>query len=222
MNLPLLKHLISRMPASWQWEMKRRFYRRQIQRDSFVTDEPEYAILDSLLSTGDWAIDVGANIGHYTKRMSEIVGEHGRIIAFEPIGDTFSLLAANLQAFRYENVSLLNAAASDQTGIAGMSIPHFENGMRNYYEASITTNGDGLQAMTLAIDSLCLPSAVQLVKIDAEGHELNVLRGMTQLLSRDKPVLIIEVSSREVDSFLEPLGYSRETLPNSPNHIYRA
>ena len=103
-----------------------------------------------------------------------------------------------------------------------MSIPHFENGMRNYYEASITTNGDGLQAMTLAIDSLCLPSAVQLVKIDAEGHELNVLRGMTQLLSRDKPVLIIEVSSREVDSFLEPLGYSRETLPNSPNHIYRA
>jgi len=222
MNLPLLKHLISRMPASWQWEMKRRFYRRQIQRDSFVTDEPEYAILDSLLSTGDWAIDVGANIGHYTKRMSEIVGEHGRIIAFEPIGDTFSLLAANLQAFRYKNVSLLNAAASDQTGIAGMSIPHFENGMRNYYEASITTNGDGLQAMTLAIDSLCLPSAVQLVKIDAEGHELNVLRGMTQLLSRDKPVLIIEVSSREVDSFLEPLGYSRETLPNSPNHIYRA
>lgn len=202
--------------------MKRRFYRRQIQRDSFVTDEPEYAILDSLLSTGDWAIDVGANIGHYTKRMSEIVGEHGRIIAFEPIGDTFSLLAANLQAFRYKNVSLLNAAASDQTGIAGMSIPHFENGMRNYYEASITTNGDGLQAMTLAIDSLCLPSAVQLVKIDAEGHELNVLRGMTQLLSRDKPVLIIEVSSREVDSFLEPLGYSRETLPNSPNHIYRA
>jgi len=210
------------MPASWQWEIKRHLYRRQIQRDSFVTDEPEYPILDSLLSTGDWAIDVGANIGHYTKRMSEIVGEHGRIIAFEPIGDTFSLLAANLQAFRYKNVSLLNAAASDQTGIAGMSIPHFENGMRNYYEASITTNGDGLQAMTLAIDSLCLPSAVQLVKIDAEGHELNVLRGMTQLLSRDKPVLIIEVSSREVDSFLEPLGYSRETLPNSPNHIYRA
>ncbi|PYS61223.1 MAG: hypothetical protein DMF76_11705 [Acidobacteria bacterium] len=222
MNLPLLKHLISRMPASWQWEMKRRFYRRQIQRDSFVTDEPEYAILDSLLSTGDWAIDVGANIGHYTKRMSEIVGEHGRIIAFEPIGATFSLLAANLQIFRYQNVTLLNAAASDKSGIAGMSIPHFENGMRNYYEASITTNGDGLQAMTLAIDSLCLPSAVQLVKIDAEGHELNVLRGMTQLLSRDKPVLIIEVSSREVDSFLEPLGYSRETLPNSPNHIYRA
>ncbi len=222
MQLRLLKHVASRMPASWQLEIKRHLYRRQIQRDSFVTDEPEYPILDSLLSTGDWAIDVGANIGHYTKRMSEIVGEHGRIIAFEPIGDTFSLLAANLQAFRYKNVSLLNAAASDQTGIAGMSIPHFENGMRNYYEASITTNGDGLQAMTLAIDSLCLPSAVRLVKIDAEGHELNVLRGMTQLLSRDKPVLIIEVSSREVDSFLEPLGYSRETLPNSPNHIYRA
>jgi len=221
MRLPLLKRIVSGMPASWLWEMKRRLYRRQILHDRFVTDEPEYAILDSLLSAGDWAIDVGANIGHYTKRMSDIVGEHGRIVAFEPIGDTFSLLAANLQTFRYQNVTLLNAAASDKSGIAGMLIPNFENGMRNYYEASITTNGDGLKALTLAIDSLCLPSSVRVVKIDAEGHELNVLRGMTQLLSRDKPVLIVEVSSHEVDLFLERLGYSRETLPNSPNHIYR-
>jgi FkbM family methyltransferase len=215
------KNLAARMPGSWQLEMKRHLYRRQIRRDSFVTYEPEFAILDSLVSAGDWAIDVGANIGHYTKRMSDIVGEHGRIIAFEPIGETFSLLAGNVRNFKFQNVTLLNAAASDKSAIAGMSIPHYENGMRNFYEASITTNGEGLQAMTLAIDSLSLPSSVSLVKIDAEGHELNVLRGMSQLLERDKPFLIIEVSSREVDLFLEPRGYSRETLPNSPNHIYR-
>src|ERR1051326_740620 len=215
------KNLAARMPGSWQLEMKRHLYRRQIRRDSFVTYEPEFAILDSLVSAGDWAIDVGANIGHYTKRMSDIVGEHGRIIAFEPIGETFSLLAGNVRNFKFQNVTLLNAAASDKSAIAGMSIPHYENGMSNFYEASITTNGEGLQAMTLAIDSLSLPSSVSLVKIDAEGHELNVLRGMSQLLERDKPFLIIEVSSREVDLFLEPRGYSRETLPNSPNHIYR-
>jgi hypothetical protein len=59
------------------------------------------------------------------------------------------------------------------------------------------------------------------VKIDAEGHELQVLLGMTQLLARDKPVLIVEANCGEVDAFLESLNYAVESLPDSPNHIYR-
>ena len=210
------------MPSSWQLEMKRHRYRRQIANDTFVTEEPEYALLSSLLDEGDWAIDVGANIGHYTKRMSDLVGQAGRVIAFEPVVDTFSLLAANVQNCEFQNVTLLNAAASDATGLASISIPHFENGTLNYYEASINHEDQGLSVMTMAIDSLQLNLPVRLVKIDAEGHELSVLKGMHQLLKREKPVLIVEVSSHEVHSFIESFGYSRETLRNSPNHLYRA
>jgi FkbM family methyltransferase len=206
----------------WQLEMKRYLYRKQIRRDVFITAEPEFALLGSLLSCGDWAIDVGANIGHYTKRMSDLVGERGRVLAFEPVADTFSLLAANAQSYKHQNVTLLNVAASDRTEVTGISIPRFENGLLNYYEATITSSNNGLQVLTVSIDSLSLRRSVRLVKIDAEGHELTVLRGMTQLLSRDKPVLIVEVSSGEVHSFLESMGYLRETLPNSPNHIYQA
>lgn len=216
-----LKSLAANLPASWQREMKRRRYRNQIRRDTFKTDEPEFKILDSFLSPGDWAIDVGANIGHYTKRMSDLAAGPGRVIAFEPVGDTFSVLAANTQHFRFQNVTLLNAAASDGCGLAGISIPRFESGMTNYYEASLTQSREGLQVMTLSIDSLRLPHAIRLVKIDAEGHELSVLKGMTELLNRDKPILIVEVSSQEVHELLFEMGYSRETLPDSPNHIYR-
>jgi len=221
MNLYFLKRLALNLPPSWQREMKRHLYRRQILSDSFNTDEPEYEILCSLLSPGDWTIDVGANIGHYTKRMSDLVTEHGRVIAFEPVSDTFSLLAANAQHYRYQNVTLLNVAASDSSGVVGISIPRFDSGLNNYYEASLTQSNDGLQVMTLSIDSLRLPCTIRLVKIDVEGHELSVLKGMSQLLSRDKPILIIEVSSKEVHSLLFKMGYSRETLPASPNHIYR-
>ncbi|HEY6046625.1 MAG TPA: FkbM family methyltransferase, partial [Pyrinomonadaceae bacterium] len=75
---------------------------------------------------------------------------------------------------------------------------------------------------TLALDALDLPTAVRLVKIDAEGHELSVLKGMRQLLTRDKPALIVEVSGEAVHALLTEMGYTRETLANSPNHIYRA
>jgi FkbM family methyltransferase len=221
MKLAFLKHLASTMPGSWQREMKRHLYRRQILRDSFITGEPDYALLSEFLSPGDWAIDVGANIGHYTKRMSDLVGERGRVIAFEPVGDTFSLLAANVQHYRYQNVTLINAAASDEARVAGMSVPRFANGLNNYYEASLTESTDGLQVLTFSIDSLSLPYTVGLVKIDAEEHELSILEGMAQLLYRDHPILIIEVSSDEVHSFLAQRGYSKETLPGSSNHIYR-
>lgn len=216
-----LKRLASRMPTAWQLELKRLLYGRQILRDRFVTDEPEYALLSSLLSPGDWALDVGANIGHYTKRMSDLVGDRGRVIAFEPVSETFSLLAANVQRFKYQNVTLLNAAASDEAGIAGISIPRFDSGLQNYYQAHLTGESEALQVMTLAIDSLRLPATIRLVKIDAEGHELRVLKGISQLLSRDQPTLIIEVSSSGVDSFLAETGYLKETLPGSPNHVYR-
>ena len=222
MTLSPLKRLASQMPTSWQLEMKRHHYRRQIATDRFATDEPEYALLSSLLDEGDWAIDVGANIGHYTKRMSDLVGQAGRVIAFEPVVDTFSLLAANVQNCEFQNVTLLNAAAADATGLASISIPHFENGTLNYYEASINDEDQGLSVMTMAIDSLQLDSPVRLLKIDAEGHELAVLRGAINLLRRCKPILIVEVSSHDVHSFIESFGYSRETLRNSPNHLYRA
>jgi len=143
------------------------------------------------------------------------------VIAFEPVVDTFSLLAANVQLYRNQNVTLVNAAASERTGITGISIPRFENGLLNYYEASVGNGSGGLQVMSLSVDSLCLPHPVRLVKIDAEGHELKVLLGMTQLLARDKPVLIVEANCGEVDGFLESLNYTIHALPDSPNRIYR-
>lgn len=77
----LLKQLAARLPHHWQTELKRIHFRRQIKTGSFSTDEPEYEILHSLINPGDWVIDVGANVGHYTKRFSELVGAHGERVS---------------------------------------------------------------------------------------------------------------------------------------------
>jgi len=216
--MTLLKHIAARLPPLLQHELKRLNYRLQIRRNRFFTTEPEFAIAGDLAGPGDWVIDVGANVGHYTKRFSELVGPAGRVLAFEPIPGTFALLAANTLLFPDNNVTLFNAAVSDRTEPVGMSIPSFSNGLVNYYEAHLSPLADSeLSVLSLGIDTLGINHRVALVKIDAEDHEAAVLDGMKSMLSRDRPILIVETGSSEVASFLESLGYGSERLPGSPN-----
>ena len=213
---PLLKRLAAHLPAGTQHELRRIFFRSQIRRRSFFTDEKEYALLDRLLRAGDWALDIGANVGHYTLRMAELTGPAGRVIALEPIPDTFALLTENVRHSGHANVSLLNCAASERTAVVGMEIPRFPDGLENYYQAHVVSGAAGLSILALSIDSLALP-AVRLVKIDAEGHELPVLQGMRRLVERDHPVMIVETSTGETTRLIESWAYRVERLPGSSN-----
>jgi FkbM family methyltransferase len=213
---PLLKRVAARLPKGAQHEMRRLFFRSQILRRRFYTDEREYALLDQLLRPGDWALDIGANVGHYTMRMAELVGPEGRVIAVEPVLETFALLSENVRHFAHANVSLLNCAASDCTSTMGMEIPRWSDGLHNFYQAHIVPRAGGLTILALAIDSLNLPR-IRVVKIDAEGHELSVLKGMRKLLVRDQPALIVETSTTETSAWLAGCGYSVQRLPGSSN-----
>src|SRR5262249_19321993 len=156
----------------------------QVRRGRFTTTEPEFGRLSSLVKSGDWALDIGANVGHYTVRLSELVGPEGRVLAFEPVPENLELLAANVALLPGRNDIVSNAAACDGGGVAGVSLPHWPRGLRDYYPAQLSPEG-GTRVLCLPIDALPLPHAVRLVKVDAEGHELPILRGMAELLRRD-------------------------------------
>ena len=93
----VLKKIAARLPLRIQQELKRLFFAYQIRANRFFTAEKEFAIVDRLVSPGDWVLDIGANIGQYTKRFSDLVGHSGRVIAFEPVPDTFELLTSTLR-----------------------------------------------------------------------------------------------------------------------------
>lgn len=219
--LTIVKYLARTLPSSILLELKRFHYARQATHGDFSADEKEYDLLHTWLSEGDWAIDVGANIGQYTKKMSDIVGNSGRVIAFEPVLETFYLLASNVIRFKNKvNVTLVNAAISDKMEVLGMDMPKLKTGLDNYYKAHLVDAENGRTVLCVPIDDFHFPQKIKLVKIDAEGHELYVIRGMQNILKRDHPVLIVEDNGDDYDSYLKIYGYKKQKLMDSPNLIF--
>ena len=217
----ILKKLASRLPLLYQQEMKRVYFGRQIRKGTFKAEEQEFHMLAKWVQSGDCVLDIGANVGHYTNSLSNLVGVKGRVIAFEPVPYTFEILASNVTKFHYKNVTLLNVAASQETTVLGIYIPMFDTGLNNYYMAQLTNGSEELSVLCLPIDSLNISQSISLAKMDVEGHEISVLIGMRHLLKRDHPLLIVEGDSDEVAAYLKDFGYSFEKLKGSSNRIYQ-
>jgi FkbM family methyltransferase len=217
----VLKRLASHLPLRLQQELKRLHFARRLRNGTFQSEETEFLRLEEWVETGDWVLDLGANVGHYTAKLSKLVGASGRVLAFEPIPETFELLSANVAQLPSRNVTLFNVAASDSACLAGMSVPRFDNNLENYYMAHLTSGIGTSSVLCLAVDALGLPEKIKLAKVDVEGHEFSALKGMEHIIARDRPILIVEGSSEKVEAFLAQYGYESENDEQSPNRVYR-
>jgi FkbM family methyltransferase len=179
----------------------------------FGTDEPhlQRAIRD-YVSTGDTVYDIGANIGYVSLSLAKRVGSTGAVVAFEPLHRNVDLLRRNIQVNNLENIRLLDVAASDGSGEAVIRIAE------NHATASMLWHRNNPSATefvirTVAIDDLVFRHEIgspKFVKIDVEGAEGSVLRGMVHTIAASKPVLFVECSDigRETAwTLLRELGY---------------
>ncbi|MCL5269164.1 MAG: FkbM family methyltransferase, partial [bacterium] len=139
----LLKRLILRWcPEPLLVALKKAHYSRVL-RDATAIEEPDFPVVRRLVAPGDRVLDIGANIGVYTKLLAEQVGPGGRVWSIEPIPVTWRILQHNARALGLANVEALNCAASDSDGTVTMEVPPFETGGENFYEAHIIeTPGD--------------------------------------------------------------------------------
>ena len=214
----LLKRVASRLPWSSQLLLRRMWYRVLIRSNRFDPGEPEFWKIGEWVRRGDWVLDVGANIGSYTREFSRAVGPDGRVVALEPVPVTFQLLCRHVNDLQ-DNVTLLNVAASDRSGIVEMNVPRLGSGLANLYQSSIAKNGS-IKVLTIPLDALSVAEPIRLIKVDVEGHELNVLRGAIQLIKRDRPILILEGDRESFAELLTPMGYKRIHTSGSPNVVY--
>src|SRR6185437_4387109 len=214
----VLKRVAAKLPSSLQQRLRKAHLQRQFLRTTDADEpEPEYHHLWEWIKPGDRVIDVGANIGQYTRKLSELVGPVGRVFAFEPVPETFEILAVNMASLPLQNVTLFNAAASDRAAAFGMSMPTDASGLPNIYQAAITAGKSDFAVFGFPLDAITPQVRVSLIKIDAEGHEHSVLLGARGIIERDHPLLIVECPTEETRALLGGLGYWSFQYANSPN-----
>jgi FkbM family methyltransferase len=151
----------------------------------------DMAFLLHYLRPGDSFLDVGANVGSYTILASGVIG--AKSISLEPVPSTFSLLEKNLHLNKLQDkVTALNAGAGADTGMLTFS---GDEDTTNHVLASGENPEKTVMVATVAVDSLCADLAPVLVKIDVEGFETEVLRGMGKTLANASlRAIIIELN----------------------------
>lgn len=149
---------------------------------------PERATLSRLALPGMTVLDIGANLGLYSAFLARSVGPQGRVIAFEPDPDLFSLLRENCAANGLENVDARNLALGAAPGRMILSRLTLNSGDNHLGEAADSTFRRPLEVEVGALDALMGGLRPDLIKVDVQGWELKVLRGMENLLRAAGPV----------------------------------
>ena len=177
--------------------------------------------LRPLLSPGDWVVDAGANIGNHSIYFAGVCGCN--VIAFEPNPVAARILRQNIELNGLEDkIQVHEVALGAQVGTGSIVSPGDHNlGMAKIHEAE---EGAGQVHIGLLSDYVG-PNSIRLIKIDAEGMDVDVLRGAASLIERDKPAVTIEASSRDsflrISGMLEPYGYiAAGSFNYTPTHLF--
>ncbi len=206
--------------------------KRRLKRAIEKNYEEELLILDQIVKKDLESVDVGVYRGVYTYKLAQL-SKH--VNCFEPNPLIFPYLNKNLKKI-VKNITLYNLALSDKRNITKLRIPkRFSTNQKNNYEEkykmgfatihhkNILGNEDFIshEVKTSMLDDLLTNNKIGFIKIDVEGHEINVLNGSRNIIKKNKPNLLVEIeerhSQKKVEStinFINELGYKSYYLRN--------
>ena len=172
--------------------------------------EPELRYLDRFCPRHGLAVDVGAHHGHYSYRLSKLCPS---VVAFEINAD----LLADLRSYNAGNIRVIPEGLSANLADVTLLIPMVDGrsftGWASLYPDNLpgATSHTVKHARVTTLDAFHFDD-VTFMKIDVEGHELEVLKGAEQTLARCHPTLLIEVKAAnlsEVQQFLAIYEYTQ-------------
>jgi len=157
-------------------------------------------------------LDIGANIGYNTLMFSD----YGPVIAFEPVFHQIVKLNVEGNTLRHD-VQVAMCALSDVKEVREMNIPAHgceSNTHINYGGTTLHASGDwkgaGVKVNCERLDDI-YSGVPSFIKLDVEGHELQVLKGAEETIRKHKPVLLVEIGNfsedHEVHKCIKSMGY---------------
>jgi FkbM family methyltransferase len=169
-------------------------------------------LFSTLVKPGDVVFDVGSHVGFYALLSSVLVGDAGKVIAFEPLPRNLEFLRKHLDINRVTNVEVVEAAVSNKAGSA-----MFE-AKGSSYTGEISERGT-VNVRLVQLDELYRNQQIplpNLIKIDVEGAEAQVLEGCRNILQSARPVLLVATHGEKVHEEclreLRSLGYRISSL----------
>lgn len=164
-------------------------------------------ISSKVIKPGDSVLDLGANEGFHAKEFSRLVGDQGKVHAFEPNPELWSDLSA------IPNVRLWPYAVGSRTSVETFFLPIGHHQVGSLVDARDFMGQDTpmkmLSVVLASVDSLpeAIEKPITFVKIDIERYEEQAMRGAAITLMRDKPIIIYENHTQGIGELLGSMGF---------------
>jgi FkbM family methyltransferase len=170
-------------------------------------EHEKQSLFAETVTEGAVVYDIGAHVGFYTLLASQIVGQRGKVIAFEPLPRNLFYLNKHLLLNKCENVQVIEAAVAEDSGTA-----IFAEGIHS--SMGHLSSAGNIEIQKVALDELVLKGRIpppEYLKIDVEGAELLVLSGAKKTLHDFAPVIFLSTHGvdihRQCIEFLKSTGY---------------
>lgn len=151
----------------------------------------ETEVIKKEVRVGDVVVDIGANIGYYTLILAKLVGENGKVIAFEPDPENFALLEKNVKINGCKNVISVQKAVSNKTGKLKLYLCADNRGDHRIYDPHKDRQYIEIESIRLDDYFKNHGGKINLIKMDIQGAECAAFKGMSLILENNKNIKII-------------------------------
>jgi len=162
--------------------------------------EPHFSeIVNLLINNGDYVIDCGANFGYNSVLMGKKIGNEGKLYSFEPQNIIYQQLNGNLILNNiFNSLTYKNVLGNKLNEVVELQYVDLSSSWVNIGDTSVGSGGEKVKSITL--DSINIDK-VDFIKIDVQGYEYFVLDGASELISKNKPDIFIEIENHLIDKF---------------------
>ncbi len=198
--------------------------RRRLERSIKKNDEDEIKLVKDFIKPGTDSIDVGVYRGVYSYEMSKY---SKNVHSFEPNPIIFKYINKNLKKF-IKNIVLYNYALSNENKSINLKVPirdsnyskenyeeYYQMGRATIHDKNIFQDYESFEISSKRIDEFNFDNKISFIKIDVEGHEIEVIEGAKKTIEENKPTLLVEIeekhSKKKVSDsikYINSLGYN--------------
>ena len=173
---------------------------KQVKESGWYYDEKfESKVFEAHLKPDMTVLDLGANIGFYTILARSVVGQEGRVFAFEPFPDNAYLVRASIKENSFTNVIVVEAAVSDKVGKTTLYLSPdacSEHSLLNLnFQHSLDSTVNKIEVQVVTVDDYLERNVgnlkVDFIKMDIEGSESRAIKGMKKVLDLNKHIVLM-------------------------------